>query len=82
MLINTAGGHLALAHQSDLLERVARGGMVPSTPHSLREVSQLYASVVKPGKRGSPLNPNRVLQVGAARLRCCPAGPASGLLSA
>lgn len=45
MLINTAGGHLALAHQSDLLERVARGGMTPSTPHSLRDISQLFASV-------------------------------------
>jgi DNA-binding IclR family transcriptional regulator len=52
MLINTAGGHLALAHQSDLLERVARGGMVPSTPHSLREVSQLYASVGRARQEG------------------------------
>ena len=45
MLINTAGGHLALAHQADLFERVARSGMAPSTQHSLREVSQLVASV-------------------------------------
>ncbi|WP_099040136.1 IclR family transcriptional regulator [Mycobacterium neglectum] len=52
MLINTAGGHLALAHQSDLLERVARNGMAPSTPHSLREVSQLYASVGRARQEG------------------------------
>lgn len=52
MLINTAGGHLALAHQSDLLERVARNGMVPSTSHSLREVSQLYASVARARQEG------------------------------
>jgi DNA-binding IclR family transcriptional regulator len=45
MLINTAGGHLVLAHQPHLLESVARKGMSPSTPGSLREVNQLFASV-------------------------------------
>ena len=52
MLVNTAGGHLALAHQADLLERVARSGMAPSTPHSLREVSQLYARVGRARQEG------------------------------
>lgn len=45
MLINTAAGHLVLAHQPDLLDRMARHGMTPATPNSLREVRQLCASV-------------------------------------
>ena len=45
MLLNTAGGHLVLAHQPELLESIARNGMAPSTPNSLREVRQLFASV-------------------------------------
>lgn len=52
MLLNTAGGHLVLAHQPGLLERVARNGMAPSTPNSLREVRQLYASVHRARRDG------------------------------
>ena len=45
MLLNTAGGHIALAHRPDLFERVARHGMAPSTPNSLRELSDLTATL-------------------------------------
>jgi DNA-binding IclR family transcriptional regulator len=45
MLLNTAAGHLVLAHRPDLLESIARNGMAPSTRNSPREVGQLYASV-------------------------------------
>ncbi|MBE1546912.1 DNA-binding IclR family transcriptional regulator [Mycobacterium sp. OAS707] len=45
MLANTAGGHLALAQRPELFEQVARRGMAPSTPNSLREVSELSATV-------------------------------------
>jgi DNA-binding IclR family transcriptional regulator len=52
MLINTAGGHLVLAHQPDLLESVARSGMAPLTPGSLRDVKQLFASVHRARQEG------------------------------
>ncbi|OBB11035.1 hypothetical protein A5761_25670 [Mycolicibacterium setense] len=52
MLLNTAGGHLVLAHQPHLLERMARNGMAPSTSHSLRDVTQLYASVHRARQEG------------------------------
>jgi DNA-binding IclR family transcriptional regulator len=52
MLINTAGGHLVLAHQPDLLESIARNGMAPCTSNSLREVKQLYASVHRARRDG------------------------------
>ena len=45
MLANTAAGHLVLAHRPDLFERVARHGMTPLTANSLREVSELSATV-------------------------------------
>jgi DNA-binding IclR family transcriptional regulator len=45
MLLNTAGGHLALAHRPDLCDRVARRGMSPMTPNSLREFSELAATL-------------------------------------
>lgn len=45
MLLNTAGGHLVLAHQPQLLERTVRNGMAPATSNSIRDVTQLYASV-------------------------------------
>jgi DNA-binding IclR family transcriptional regulator len=45
MLVNTAGGHLALAHRPDLFERIARRGMAPVTPNSLRELGALSATL-------------------------------------
>jgi IclR family acetate operon transcriptional repressor len=45
MLVNTAGGHLALAHRPDLFERIVRHGMAPLTANSLRKVSDLSATV-------------------------------------
>jgi DNA-binding IclR family transcriptional regulator len=45
MLVNTAGGHLALAHRPDLFERVARDGMAPMTANSMQELSQLSVTV-------------------------------------
>jgi len=52
MLVNTAGGHLALAHRPDLFERVVRHGMAPATPNSLREVSELSATVNRVRREG------------------------------
>jgi DNA-binding IclR family transcriptional regulator len=52
MLLNTAGGHLALAHRPDLLERVSRHGMQPVTPNSLRDFGQLTATVDRARRDG------------------------------
>lgn len=52
MLLNTAGGHLVLAHQPHLLERIVRNGMAPSTSNSIRDATQLYASVHRAGQDG------------------------------
>jgi DNA-binding IclR family transcriptional regulator len=62
MLLNTAGGHLVLAHQPDLLERMARHGMAPSTPNSLRDVKQLYASVHRAQHDGVALESEQGIQ--------------------
>ncbi|MGX9790743.1 IclR family transcriptional regulator [Mycobacterium sp. MMS18-G62] len=45
MLMNTAGGHLALAYRPDLFERVARRGMAPATPNSMRHLNELSATL-------------------------------------
>jgi DNA-binding IclR family transcriptional regulator len=53
MLTNTAGGHLVLAQQPDLLDRIARGGLAPpSTPNAIRDAEQLCASVHRARKNG------------------------------
>jgi DNA-binding IclR family transcriptional regulator len=52
MMLNTAGGHLVLAHQPELLERIARFGTVPSTPDSPRNLQQLYARVLRARRDG------------------------------
>jgi DNA-binding IclR family transcriptional regulator len=51
-LANSAGGHLVLAQQPTLLERVIRGGMAPTAPNSPREPRQLYAYVQRAGQDG------------------------------
>ncbi len=45
ILVNTAGGHLALAHRPDLFERIARDGVSPMTPNSVRDVGELSAAL-------------------------------------
>jgi DNA-binding IclR family transcriptional regulator len=52
MLTNTAGGHLILAHRPDLLERIARQGITPATPNSVREPRELAAAVHRARRDG------------------------------
>jgi len=53
MLANTAGGHLVLAQQPDLLERIACSGIAPPpTPGALRDARQLCASVDRARRDG------------------------------
>jgi DNA-binding IclR family transcriptional regulator len=53
MLSHTAGGHLVLGQQPELLDRIARNGMPPPfTPKGLREVGQLHASVQRARRDG------------------------------
>ncbi|WP_029112350.1 IclR family transcriptional regulator [Mycobacterium sp. URHB0044] len=52
MLTSTALGHLALAQQPELFERVARRPMAPSAPNAPRDVRQLFASVQRARQEG------------------------------
>jgi DNA-binding IclR family transcriptional regulator len=51
MLANTAFGHLALAHQPDLLERITRG-LVSSAPEGIHDARQLCASAQRARREG------------------------------
>jgi DNA-binding IclR family transcriptional regulator len=53
--INTAVGHVVLAHRPDLLERVARTGMAPSTPDSPHDLKQLLAILHRARQEGVAL---------------------------
>jgi DNA-binding IclR family transcriptional regulator len=52
MLANTAGGHLVLAHQPALLERIARGDFAPTAPNGIRGANQLHARVQQARRDG------------------------------
>jgi DNA-binding IclR family transcriptional regulator len=52
MLTNTAAGHLVLSHRPDLIERVAREGITPSTPYSPNDLHQLSVTVERARQDG------------------------------
>lgn len=75
MLANTAGGHLVLAHQPALFDRIARSEFMPTAPNASATHNSCTRACNGLAARDLPPNPSRASRDGVAWSRSCQAPP-------